>query len=48
MWGENFYPAAAIYPDSNNIGIWTLAGEGARLYRLGTELDPYDGETGQR
>ena len=48
MWGENLYPAAAIYPDSNKIGIWTRAGEGAKLYRLGTELDYYDGETGQR
>jgi uncharacterized cupin superfamily protein len=48
MWGENLYPAAAIYPDSNKIGVWTRRGEGARLYRLGTELDYYDGETGQR
>lgn len=48
MWGENLYPAAAIYPDSNKIGIWTRAGEGVRLYRLGTELDYYNGEMGQR
>ena len=48
MWGENLYPAAAIYPDSNKIGIWARAGEGARLYRLGTELNYYDGETDQR
>jgi uncharacterized cupin superfamily protein len=48
MWGENPYPAAAIYPDSNKIGIWTRRGEPARLYRLGSELDYFDGETGQR
>jgi hypothetical protein len=34
--------------DSNKIGIWTRAGEGASMYRLGTEVDHYDGETGQR
>jgi uncharacterized cupin superfamily protein len=45
MWGENLYPAATTYPDSNKIGIWTRPGEGGRLYRLGTELDYYDGET---
>jgi uncharacterized cupin superfamily protein len=48
MWGENLHPAATTYPDSNKIGIWTGAGEGGKLYRLGTELDYYDGETGQR
>lgn len=44
MWGETLYPAATIYPDSDKIGIWTRRGEGGRLYRLGTELDYYDGE----
>jgi uncharacterized cupin superfamily protein len=48
MWGENLYPATTTYPDSNNIGIWTRPGEPGRLYRLGTELDYYDGETNQR
>jgi uncharacterized cupin superfamily protein len=48
MWGENLYPAATTYPDSNKIGISTRAGEGGRLYRLGTELDYYDGESNQR
>lgn len=48
MWGENLYPAATTYPDSNKIGIWTRPGEGSRLYRLGTELDYYDGESNQR
>ena len=48
MWGENPYPAAATYPDSNKIGIWTRPGEHARLYRLGTEIDYYDGESNER
>jgi hypothetical protein len=48
MWGETHWPAATIYPDSNKIGVWTRPGEGGRLYRLGTELDYYDGETGER
>jgi uncharacterized cupin superfamily protein len=48
MWGETHWPAATIYPDSNKIGVWTRRGEGGRLYRLGTELDYYDGETGER
>ena len=45
MWGENLYPATTIYPDSNKIGVWTRAGEDGRMYRLGTELDYYDGES---
>lgn len=48
MWGENLYPSATTYPDSNKIGIWTGAGEGGKLYRLGTELDYFDGENNQR
>lgn len=48
MWGENLYPAATTYPDSDKIGIWTRPGEEGRLYRLGTELDYYDGESGRR
>jgi uncharacterized cupin superfamily protein len=48
MWGENPYPGAATYPDSDKIGIWTRPGEGARVYRLGTEVDYYDGESNQR
>jgi hypothetical protein len=48
MWGENLYPSATTYPDSNKIGIWIGAGEGGKLYRLGTELDYFDGESNQR
>ena len=47
MWGGTRWQAATIYPDSDKIGIWTRRGEGGRLYRLGTELDHYDGETGR-
>jgi uncharacterized cupin superfamily protein len=48
MWGENLFPAAATYPDSNKIGIWARRGEEGRIYRMGTELDYYDGETNER
>jgi uncharacterized cupin superfamily protein len=48
MWGENLYPGVSVYPDSDKIGIWTRRGEAGRLYRLGTELDYYDGEGDQR
>ncbi|HEX8206764.1 MAG TPA: cupin domain-containing protein [Solirubrobacteraceae bacterium] len=44
MWGENLYPAATTYPDSQKIGIWLERGEQGKLYRLGTELDYFDGE----
>jgi uncharacterized cupin superfamily protein len=48
MWGENLYPGATTYPDSNKIAIRTERGEYGRLYRLGTELDYYDDESNQR
>jgi uncharacterized cupin superfamily protein len=48
MWGENLYPGASIYPDSDKIGIWTRPGEGDKVYRLGTEVDYYDGESNPR
>ena len=48
MWGETLYPAATTYPDSEKIGVWSRRGEDGRLYRLGTELDYFDGETGGR
>ena len=39
-------PDAAVYPDSGKIGIWTGNDEAdpPRLFRLGTELDYWDGE----
>ena len=48
MWGENLYPAATTYPDSQKIGVWSEPGDPGRLYRLGTELDYFDGEGGGR
>jgi uncharacterized cupin superfamily protein len=48
MWGENLYPGVSTYPDSNKICVWTGVGEDGRVYRLGTELDYYDGESNQR
>ena len=30
------------------IGIWTQPGEHAKLYRLGTEIDYYDGKSNPR
>jgi uncharacterized cupin superfamily protein len=48
MWGETLYPAATTYPDSDKIGIWTHPAERGRLYRLGTELNYYDGERNER
>jgi hypothetical protein len=46
--GREPLPSRTTYPDSNKIGIWARAGEGGRLYRLGTKLDYYDGESNQR
>jgi uncharacterized cupin superfamily protein len=39
-------PDAAVYPDSGKIGIWTGNDEAdpPRLFRIGTELDYWDGE----
>ena len=39
-------PNAAVYPDSGKIGIWTGDDEAdpPRLFRIGTELDYWDGE----
>ncbi len=39
-------PDAAVYPDSGKIGIWTGNDETdpPRLFRIGTELDYWDGE----
>jgi hypothetical protein len=42
------YPWVSTYPDSNKIGVWTRPGGDGRLYRLGTEVDYYDGESNQR
>jgi hypothetical protein len=40
-------PTAAVYPDSGKIGIWTGndAADPPRLFRIGTELDYWDGES---
>ena len=40
-------PALAVYPDSDKIGIWTGNDEAdpPRLFRIGTELDYWDGES---
>jgi uncharacterized cupin superfamily protein len=40
-------PDAAVYPDSGKIGIWTGNDEAdpPRLFRIGTELDYWDGES---
>jgi uncharacterized cupin superfamily protein len=39
-------PDAAVYPDSGKIGIWTGNDEAdpPRMFRIGTELDYWDGE----
>ena len=39
-------PDAAVYPDSGKIGIWTGNDEAdpPRLFRLGTDVDYWDGE----
>jgi uncharacterized cupin superfamily protein len=39
-------PNAAVYPDSGKIGVWTGNNEAdpPRLFRIGTELDYWDGE----
>ena len=39
-------PNAAVYPDGGKIGIWTGNDEAdpPRLFRLGTEVDYWDGE----
>ena len=38
-------PDAAVYPDSNKVGIWTgNDADPPRLFRIGTELDYWDGE----
>ena len=40
-------PNAAVYPDSGKIGVWTGNDEAdpPRLFRIGTELDYWDGES---
>jgi uncharacterized cupin superfamily protein len=48
MFSSARVPAVSVYPDSDKIGVWTRPGEDGRLYRLGTELDYYDGEGNQR
>ena len=48
MWGENRYPGVTTYPDSQKIGVWPSADRKGRLYRIGTELDYFDGESDQR
>jgi uncharacterized cupin superfamily protein len=45
MWSENRYPGVTTYPDSGKIGVWPRADHEGRLYRIGTELDYYDGES---
>jgi uncharacterized cupin superfamily protein len=45
MFGENRYPGVTTYPDSGKIGVWPDADRKGRLYRLGTELDYFDGES---
>ena len=45
MWSENRHPGVTTYPDSGKIGVWPRADQDGRLYRIGTELDYYDGET---
>ncbi|HEY7794047.1 MAG TPA: cupin domain-containing protein [Gaiellaceae bacterium] len=39
-------PNAAVYPDSGKIGVWTGFDEldPPRLFRIGTEVDYWDGE----
>jgi uncharacterized cupin superfamily protein len=38
-------PNSAVYPDSGKIGIWTgNDADPPRLFRIGTELDYWDGE----
>jgi len=38
-------PDAAVYPDSRKVGIWTgNEADPPRLFRIGTELDYWDGE----
>ena len=48
MWSEIRYPAVTTYPDSRKIGVWPSADHKGRLYRIGTELDYFDGETGDQ
>ena len=39
-------PDAAVYPDSGKIGIWTgNEADPPRIFRIGTELDYWDGES---
>ena len=39
-------PDAAVYPDSGKIGIWTgNDADPPRLFRIGTAVDYWDGET---
>ena len=39
-------PDAAVYPDSGKVGIWTgNEADPPRMFRIGTELDYWDGES---
>jgi len=40
------YPAVAVYPDSDKIGVWTGDEDDYVLVRRGSRLDYYDGELG--
>jgi uncharacterized cupin superfamily protein len=45
MWSEIVIPAATVYPDSDKVGIWTGNPDDDGLFRRGSKVDYFDGET---
>ena len=44
MYSTNTYPAAAVYPDSDKVGIWTGNEDDNVLVRRSSKVGYYDGE----
>jgi len=49
MFSTLRYPAVAVYPDSDKLGVFTRGEESLRLlFRRGDAVDYWDGETGRK
>ena len=46
MWSEVVFPTAAVYPDSDKVGVYTADRSDDLMVRRSSGVDYFDGETG--